>query len=655
MMSLRETYIPSKTVKTQQYLPWINHVLRRLMRKQLRLFHRRTKSKKDLKKYVDLKKTVQRKTRQARWNYISDIVNQGEDKARKGFWSYVKRFTSDNTGIAVLQKGGIKATSPRDKADLLNKQFCSVFTEEAADGLPQMSNNQYPGIGSLIITIKGVDKMLLNLNANKAAGPDELHGKLLKNTAKESAPLLQAIFQCSIESGEIPEAWKKATISPVYKKSDRSDPANYRPVSLTCISCKILEHIINRHILDHLDKHNILADAQHGFRKRRSCETQLLLTCHYLASVVNNSGQVDMLVLDFAKAFDTVVHRRLLSKVAGYGIRGNLHRWITSFLEGRTQKVVVAGASSDPSPVKSGVPQGSVLGPLLLLLFINDLAEHTSSTVRLFADDCVMYKSVKTIQDCEVLQNDLDQLHQWEKRWQLRFNARKCNIMRATHAKKKQLLYEYKLGGEALLPTNSTAYLGVELSSDLKWNTHVRKTASKANQTLGVLRRNLKNCPREIKNMAYKTILRPKMEYAAPIWDPYTKDNIQLLEAVQRRAARFVCNKYSRHESVTSMLQDLDWPLLEQRRAESRLTLFHRIVHKEVDINEHALMERNPRASRKGNSVQFRWPQTSKDCFKYSFIPHTISQWNSIPAGDDMPQFKSQIKSVDLCHGSTQY
>ena len=125
-----------------------------------------------------------------------------------------------------------------------------------------MSNNQYPGIGSLIITIKGIEKMLLNLNANKAAGPDELHGKLLKNTAKESAPLLQAIFRCSIQSGVIPEAWKKATISPVYMKSNRSDPANYRPVSLTCISCKILEHIINRHILD---KHNILADAQHGF------------------------------------------------------------------------------------------------------------------------------------------------------------------------------------------------------------------------------------------------------------------------------------------------------------------------------------------------------------------------------------------------------
>ena len=174
-------------------------------------------------------------------------------------------------------------------ADLLNKQFSSVFTEEATDVLPQMSNNQYPGIGMLVINVKVVEKMLLNLNASKVAGPDELHGKLLKNTAKESALLLQPIFQCSTESGAIPEAWKKATISPVYKKDDRSDPANYRQVSLTCISCKILEHTINRHIIDHLDKHNILDDAQHGFRKRRSWETQLLLTWHDPASVVNDS------------------------------------------------------------------------------------------------------------------------------------------------------------------------------------------------------------------------------------------------------------------------------------------------------------------------------------------------------------------------------
>ena len=157
----------------------------------------------------------------------------------------------------------------------------------------------------------------------------------------------------------------------------------------------------------------ILVDAQHGFRKRRSCETQLILTCHDLAKVGNDSGQVDMLVLDFAKAFDTVAHKRLFGKLESYGIDDNLYGWIQSFLEGRTQRVVVDGETSGPASVKSGVPQGSVLGPLLFLIFINDLAEHTTSTVRLFADDCVMYKSVKSVRDCQELQQDLIQLQAW--------------------------------------------------------------------------------------------------------------------------------------------------------------------------------------------------------------------------------------------------
>ncbi len=362
-----------------------------------------------------------------------------------------------------------------------------------------------------------------------------------------------------------------------------------------------------------------------------------------------------MLVLDFAKAFDTVAHKRLLSKLSRYGITGELHTWIMSFLEGRTQTVVVEGVSSDPAPVKSGVPQGSVLGPLLFLIFINDLAEHTSSTVRLFADDCVMYKPVKSIEDCKVLQKDLDQLHLWEERWQLKFNAQKCNIMRATHARKREVIYEYSLNGIPLETTSSTPYLGVELSSDLKWNTHVKKVISGANQTLGVLRRNLRDCPRDIKAMAYKTILRPKLEYAAPVWDPYTDDNIQKLEGVQRRAARFVCGDYSRHSSVTEMLNKLEWPSLEQRRAEARLSLFHRIVNNTVDVNGDVLMTKSTRPSRKKNCVQYIRPQTSKDCFKYSFIPRTIVQWNNIAAVGDLAKFKADINHLDLCLDGSTY
>ena len=208
------------------------------------------------------------------------------------------------------------------------------------------------------MTSSSVEKLLSNLNASKAAGSDQLSGKLLKATACESAQILQMIFQRSLDTGELPADWKKALITPVFKKASRSDPANYRPVSLTCICCKLLEHIVNRHILNHLDEHKILADSQHGFRKRRSCDTQLLLTCHDLSSVVNDCGQVDMLVLDFAKAFDTVAHERLLAKVESYGITNGLQNWIRSFLEGRTQRVVVDGETSDAAAVKSGVPQG---------------------------------------------------------------------------------------------------------------------------------------------------------------------------------------------------------------------------------------------------------------------------------------------------------
>ena len=283
------------------------------------------------------------------------------------------------------------------------------------------------------------------------------------------------------------------------------------------------------------------------------------------------------------------------------------------------------------------------------------LAEHTTSTVRLFADDCVMYKSVKSVRDCQELQQDLIQLQAWQERWLLRFNPRKCNIMRATHATKKKIEFPYTLDDTPLADTPSTSYLGVELSSDLRWNKQVKKTVAKGNQTLGVLKRNLRHCPQSIKDMAYKTILRPKLEYASAVWDPFTEDNIRKLEAVQRRAARFVCNCYRQTASVSSMLSELSWPLLEQRRAEARLGLFHRIVHKSVDIDAATLMTRSTRPTRKANEVQYTRHMTSKDCYKFSFIPRTIIQWNGIAATGDFNQYKSDLKSHDLTLSGPSY
>ncbi|MGL1889688.1 MAG: hypothetical protein OCD76_24455, partial [Reichenbachiella sp.] len=243
MMRLQEEFIPSKMVKPQQSLPWITPAIKRKLKKKQKLFKVRSTSKAANGKYKHFKKLVQKQIRQARWDHINSIVNQDGDKARKGFWRYVKQFKADNTGIAVLKKDGVTATTPEEKAKLLNTQFSSVFTNESTDSVPQSALNQYPDIPKLVISVNGVEKLLANLNTGKAAGPDGLSGKLLKGTSTEIAPILHAIFQRSIDEGTVPGAWKHANISPVFKKKDRCDPANYRPVSLTCISCKILEHI----------------------------------------------------------------------------------------------------------------------------------------------------------------------------------------------------------------------------------------------------------------------------------------------------------------------------------------------------------------------------------------------------------------------------
>ena len=212
---------------------------------------------------------------------------------------------------------------------------------------------------------------------------------------------------------------RHANVSSVFKKGDKYDAANYRPVSLTCICWKTLEHIFVSNINKHLALDSILADCQHGFRIRRSCETQLV---QFVQNIISNlegamnrgHKQTDLIIMDFAKAFDKVPHRRLLHKLDYYRIRGSTHKWISSWLSWRSQQVVLDGQASDPVPVLSGVPQGSDLGPILFLIFINDLLDNIKSSVCLFADDCVLYRNIHSLQDCLILQEDLDSLGLWE-------------------------------------------------------------------------------------------------------------------------------------------------------------------------------------------------------------------------------------------------
>ena len=239
---------------------------------------------------------------------------------------------------------------------------------------------------------------------------------------------------------------------------------------------------------------------------------------------------------------------------------------------------MVEGEASDKCKVTSGVPQGTVLGKLLFLVYINDLPSRIRSNVRLFADDCIVYRDINNIQDTEILQDDLNTLVQWERDWQMSFNASKCFQMRITH-KRKFIRANYRLGNNTLEEVKHNPYLGVELSHDLNWATHINQITSKANKMLGLLKRNLHHCNTRTKDIAYKTLIRPKLEYCSSIWDPHHKSDQVKLEMVQHRSARFTTRNYNRDSSITQILADLQWESLQNRRTKARLITLYKETH----------------------------------------------------------------------------
>ena len=463
--------------------------------------------------------------------------------------------------------------------------------------------------------------------------------------AKPLAPCLAILFNKSLKTGVVPQDWRTANISPVFKKGERYKPANYRPVSLTCICSKMLEHIVVSNLMKHFDQHNILTDCQHGFRSKRSCETQLLSLTQELHEQLENKKQIDMIVLDFSKAFDKVAHHRLLAKLDNFGVRGSLHQWIASFLLDRKQRVVVDGEASGWVKMESGVPQGTVLGPILFLAFINDLPEAVNSRVRLFADDCVMYRPIASTHDCTLLQEDLDRLSCWEQKWCMTFNASKCSSITITR-KKNKVIHDYVLHDTVLERTDTATYLGVELTSKLTWATHITRMCAKANRNLGFLRRNLQIQNRHIKEMAYKGLVRPVIEYCSPVWNPHQQKYIDKIEMVQRRAARYTLNR-NHISSVSSMLQELDWETTSCRRSRADLICFFKVQHKLIAVPSPSLIQR---PNRQYSSSYYQIPFCSTEAYRQSFFPRAVRLWNSLPPTvqslDSLDAFKAAISKL---------
>ena len=427
---------------------------------------------------------------------IRDSVRQFEKKLgenikqdSKSFYKYVKskQQVKDSIGPLRGQNGDVSSDS-KFMAEELNNFFASSFTRENTDSI-QDSNIKFQGnsdqkLTDINITPELVRKHLIKLKRNKAPGPDNLGSSFLLDICDQVAKPLSIIFNLSLKLKQVPSDWKHANVAPIFKKGDKFDPGNYRPISLTSQVCKILESILRDNIVNHLTSHSLLLQSQHGFTKGRSCLTNLLLFLEDVTKAIDEGKPMDVVYLDFSKAFDKVPHQRLLHKIDSHGIGGNVAAWIREWLHSRKQKVVLNGEHSKLQEVLSGVPQGSVLGPTLFLIFVNDIDTTISSHIQKFADDCKVYLSVPSEVEIATLQQDISNLCQWSKDWQMVFNVKKCKVLRVGH---NNVHHGYSINGEVLQSVTEETDLGVIISNDLKPSKQCISAVKKANMTLGMI------------------------------------------------------------------------------------------------------------------------------------------------------------------------
>ena len=655
--------IPSKVSKARVSYPWITPEVKKALRIRDRLYKKakRSKSPHMWNNFKQARQRAKKVIRSSHASYISKTITTNLHSNQKPFWSYIRSLRKNSNTIPSLQaKNNILATTNQSKADALVDQFTSVFAQEGDEG-PRLQQ-LFPDMPAIEVGEEGVRKLLSSINPSKAGGPDGIPARFLKEAANELAPIYTQLFQQSYVTGELPKSWTHAIVAPIFKKGKKSLPVNYRPVSLTAIPCKVFEHILVSKIWLHLNNHNIITTKQHGFRGGLSCETQLIGALDDWTRVMDwGGGQVDAIVLDFSKAFDVVPHNRLSSKLACYGITGHTGQWIKSFLRSRTHQVVVNGSMSRECGVSSGVPQGTVLGPLLFLIFINDIEDGLRSQIRLFADDSILYREIVTEEDSHILQRDLFKLQEWSDKWMMRFNVEKCKTLRLTRRTKHRVDFQYLMStpgcGESVasvplstlesakdilntIPFNgrfqaleviaSDKYLGVILDSKLTFNQHVESICAKATRILNLCRRNLSMCPPATREIAYKALVRPQLEYASTAWNPHTLKNITKLENVQRRAARWVLGNYTygpNAQLTEEIANKLRWQSLQHRRAISDICMFYKIRNNIVTIEFPPTVKQHYRDAFKYQSIQ----ANHSEAYKNGFYPRSVRLWNQLP------------------------
>ena len=570
----------------------------------------------------------------------------------KLFYQYVNSKLKPKEKVSSLLKDdGSLSEGDQEKCEILNNFFGSVFTQEDTSDVPVFNSNNTVFISNVNVTVIEMEKALRSLKICKSPGPDGLHPRILKELSTEIAEPLKLIFDKTLLCVFLPSKWKEAQVRPIFKKGSKTSPGNYRPVSLTSVVCKLFESFIRDALFNHFINNNLLCEEQYGFCQGRSCTTQLLNTLHDWMKELYNNIPVDAVYLDFRKAFDTVPHKRLLNKLYGYGIRGELLQWVRDFLSNRYQYVSINNVNSSKIPVTSGVPQGSVLGPTLFIYFINDLPKSASSFIKIFADDTKAYLPITSFHDKDNLQHTINKLVDWSNIWLLKFNGDKCKVL---HLGKNNPMYNYTINEDGvnkkLEVTVCEKDLGVNIDPLLHFDEHINITVKKARNLSCLIMRTITHKSKDIMVPLFKAIIRPILEYGNMVWYPYKRKHIDLIESIQRHYTRCIIGM--KDLCYEDRIKILKLPSLEYRRFRGDMIEVYKITHKLYDpITTNSLLTINITNTR---SHEFKLLKNRVNTSQYLhfFTNRIINNWNNLPAravtASSLNLFKNRLD--DLFH-----
>jgi hypothetical protein len=611
-------------VKRSSSKPWINAKILKMVKRKRALWKtfKRTGEQIDYVAHRAFSNKLSTIIKEERIRYELKIANSNNPKS---FYKHVR--TALGGPVKIPQVRNVDGNIVRDHTDCANifaESFSKVFTRESVAGTPKLD---FPRNTAAFTDIEFSEELVLEklrgLDKTKSPGPDRITASVLKTCADVLCRPLSMLFGQSFDSGVLPSDWRTAIVCPIFKKGDKFDPGNYRPVSLTSLVVKIMESIIYDTTIKFLVKHHVIPDNQHGFMPGKSITSNLLCCLSDWTKLLDLGRSLDVVYFDFAKAFDRVPRKLLLFKLQHIGIRGSLFYWLDAFLSDRTFKVKVGGVLSASEKVISGVPQGSVLGPLLFIVYTADVKYNVRSSWVMYADDMKIYNDSLNYQ---MLSNDISNISKWASDWQLPLNIGKCTVL---HIGDKNPCHGYYLGGVELLKSSSCLDLGVLVTSNLSWSEHTSYVVKRANKIVYLLSKTFTKTTLAVTAKLIKSYVRPVLEFGHGVWAPNLKRDIDLLESVQRRATRipFGRNRPEYSERISIM----NLPLLSDRRKRGDVILVHQALTGDKNSSIKHLFPLNDGGRTRGHDLKL-----AKDNFRTSarqnFITNRVFDvWNSLP------------------------